>query len=583
MRTALTALVLTVALGLASLDAASAAPASDGSIRDQLRHWLEIVSYPKRFVCRGELLCGTALMPQVYRDRDFRPLWVTQQGVSPQGLALRREIQRAPLEGLDPQAYHLGAIDTLIDAWRRNGFTGGSDPKTLAELDLFLTDAFLMYASHLLAGRVDPETVQTEWVAYEHTEDLEEILRAALVNKDITGAFQRLRPPHPGYVRLEDALRLYRHIAGTGGWPEVPAGPLMKPGDRDVRLLFLRKRLQVTGDLPADGTMTPLEFDEGLERAVRHFQRRHGLMVDGVVGPETLTALNVSAEERVRQLELNLERWRWLPHTLDRRYIMINVADFNLQVVENGHTVLEMRVIAGKPYWKTPAFKGTMTYLVFNPYWQVPYSIAVREIIPKVKKDPHYLESENIRVVKGWGDNAVVIDPASINWSRVDGHGFAYRFRQDPGPHNALGRIKFMFPNRFNVYLHDTPAQQLFRRAMRGFSHGCVRIEKPIDLAVYVLRDAPGWGRQQILDAIALGVHKEVPLPRPLSVHLLYWTAWVDPNGTVQFRRDIYQRDGPLDRALHERPPEAIDAWIPDRQSLTSSESDRHPGVSGTP
>jgi murein L,D-transpeptidase YcbB/YkuD len=263
----------------------------------------------------------------------------------------------------------------------------------------------------------------------------------------------------------------------------------------------------------------------------------------------------VPVEERVRQIEVNLERWRWLPEDLGQRYILVNIANFELEVVEKSKPVMIMQVVVGKPYWRTPVFSDRMTYLVLSPYWHIPPSIAVKDKLPLIRKDHTYLATYDIKVFQGWGAETREIDPQTIDWSKVTAKDFNYRLRQEPGPLNALGRVKFMFPNKFNVYLHDTPSRELFGKTVRTFSSGCIRIEKPIELAEYLLGGDAKWTRENILAAIDRRVEQTVRLPEPMPVHLLYWTAWSDEEGSIQFRGDIYGRDQLLDKALREKPP----------------------------
>ncbi len=260
-------------------------------------------------------------------------------------------------------------------------------------------------------------------------------------------------------------------------------------------------------------------------------------------------------EDRIRQLEVNLERWRWLPQDLGRRHILINIANFQLDIIENGETLKSMRVVVGKSYRRTPVFSHKRTYLVLSPYWHVPHNIAVHDKLPLIQKDSNYLVEQRIRVFDGWGANAQEIDPRTVDWAQVDARTFAFRLRQDPGPWNALGGIKFMFPNRFNVYLHDTPSKELFGKTSRTFSSGCIRVEKPIDFAEYVLQGDSQWTREKIVSAMNTDVEQTIQLPEPITVHVLYWTAWVDENRTIQFRRDIYGRDELLARALRRASP----------------------------
>ncbi len=251
---------------------------------------------------------------------------------------------------------------------------------------------------------------------------------------------------------------------------------------------------------------------------------------------------------------INLERWRWLPQNLGYPNIQINIANFELDVNEDETSVLDMRVIVGKTYRRTPVFSDNMTYLVLCPHWNVPDNIAAQDILPDVKKDPDYLSRLGFKILRGWGADMEIVDPVTINWAELNAKDLNFRFRQDPGPLNALGQIKFMFPNRFNVYLHDTPTRGLFAKTARDFSSGCIRIEKPIELAEYLLKDDSLWTRDTILQNIKKNVEQTVKLPKPIPVHILYWTAWVSPDGAVNFRNDIYQRDNALLEALKENP-----------------------------
>jgi murein L,D-transpeptidase YcbB/YkuD len=327
-------------------------------------------------------------------------------------------------------------------------------------------------------------------------------------------------------------------------------------GDRDKRISAVNDRLVFWGDKPkAPKPLIPELFDPELEKVIRRFQIRHGIESDGILGKKTLAALNFSASDRLSQIEINMERWRWIPHHMGTQYVLVNTADFSLQLVAGLETLMEMRVVVGRPEQLTPVLSGEINYVVINPYWHVPHSIAVRDILPKLRKNPAYLREQHITVLEGWSNNAAEISPDSVDWKNISDHSFRYKLRQEPGPKNSLGRIKFMFPNKFGVYLHDTPSRGLFKRAKRGFSSGCIRIEKPMDLAAYLLRDKPGWNYDAIQAQIESGETRAIPVHPTMPVHLLYWTAWVDENHIVQFREDIYNRDNGLKSALAEKPP----------------------------
>lgn len=505
--------------------------------------------------CRKEALCGQAVLTRFYQNRGFQPAWMDPEDGFVQARDLIESIRRSPVEGLTPDVYHLAVIQALLAGTEKELAAGRpQEVSVLADLEILLTDAFLLYSSHLLSGRVDPETIHSKWAVKSREADLAGLLQASLEESGITEALQGLLPTYPAYLRLRKGLEEYRAIRDRGGWDAVSKGPSLHEGERDPRIASLRARLIASGDLEENGAEDPEAFDEGLAGAVRTFQSRQGLTVDGVVGAATLAALNVPVEERIRQIEVNLERWRWLPDDLGARYVLVNTAGFFLQVVEEGREVLAMRVVVGRKARRTPVFSGRMIYLVLNPSWHVPHKLAVRDILPKIKEDPAYLGRQGIRVFESWEEAAPEIPPETIDWSGITKFNFAYRLVQDPGPTNALGRVKFMFPNKFAVYLHDTPQRYMFERNQRDFSSGCIRIEAPVDLAAYVLRGDPRWTREAILAAIENGKTRTVWLPEPIPVHVLYWTAWVDGEGKLCFRRDVYDRDGPLARALEEGP-----------------------------
>jgi murein L,D-transpeptidase YcbB/YkuD len=460
-------------------------------------------------------------------------------------------IRNAAFEGLNPGDYHLAEIEELLKELPHSATMREKlDPGCLADLDLLLTDAFFTFCSHIISGRVDPVTITPVWQPRLQGVDMGEFLRSALEEQNIEDALNSLLPSMDGYKKLRDYLNRYRRISVNGGWPAVPEGPKMAKGAQGERVAALKARLAVTGDLIGELPGNRAVFDEPLVLAVKRFQMRHGLGVDGVVGQETLNELNVTADERIGQIEVNLERWRWLPQHFDDRYVLINIADYRLDVVELDHTVMTMKVIVGKQYRRTPVFSSKMYYLVFNPSWNVPKKLAVEDVIPKILKDPQYLARQNMRVLQGWGANEVYIDQATIDWAAVNEDNFKYRIRQDPSPHNSLGRVKFMFPNEFSVYMHDTPAKGLFGKSRRDFSSGCIRVEKPFELAEYLLRDHPDWTKEKIFEGLSSLEEKAVSLPEPVAVHVLYWTAWVDEEGTLQFRQDVNRRDGPIYQAL---------------------------------
>ncbi|MEO8451819.1 MAG: L,D-transpeptidase family protein [Gemmatimonadota bacterium] len=338
---------------------------------------------------------------------------------------------------------------------------------------------------------------------------------------------------------LENALMRYRSLAEQAPWPVVPDGAHLEPGGRAARVTLLRRRLQAEGYAVGTAGGEPDLYDPVLEAAVRRFQELHDLEADGSVGAGTLAALNVPARARVDQLEANLEPRRSFPDSLGERYILMNAAAFRLDVIEGGASVLQLRVIVGRPRLPTPIASSLVTELLFRPLWRVPRSIAINEIVPIIRRDPGYPARMGMRVFHGSERAGSEVDPRTIDWSAT-GRALPYRFVQEPGPRNPLGGVKLVFRTPYDVYLHDTPARALFERRRRAFSHGCVRVDRIDQLVAYLL---PGWPADSIAAAMANGRDRRVPLAAPIPIHLVYWTAWVEADGLVAFREDIYHRD----------------------------------------
>jgi L,D-transpeptidase YcbB len=519
----------------------------DVQVQQLLRKRIDIEQRGRKVSCHEDVPCRSSLVPEFYRARSYEPAWIKQGDLSPQIAPFLRALGEADKDGLKPEDYRLSTIDSLL-----LGLQGGPPtPQALSDLDLVLTDAFLLYASHQLEGRLNPGTLQGKWHALGRKEDIPRILENALKSGEMADAVRELSPQEPGYTGLRQALAIYRDIGGKGGWLEIPEGPTLRLGSRDSRVFLLRQRLEISRDLDSGETTHKDLFDGTLNEAVKRFQSRHGLRRDGAVGPQTLSALNVPVESRILQIEANMERWRWLPRRLEARHLQVNIADFKLEVKENGSTALEMPVIVGEKYKQTPIFSAQMEYLVFRPYWNIPASIAEKEILPEIQKDVRYLSEHQIGVYTKAGKRQKQIDPRTINWAKMSPEDFPYLLREEPGPENDLGLVKFIFPNRFDVYLHDTPARHLFRHRVREFSHGCIRVAGALDLAEYVLRGDPRWNRKEIARAMRAGRdNTRVQLPEPLPVYILYWTAWVDREGHLQFRNDIYGRDLDYTEAL---------------------------------
>ena len=485
---------------------------------------------------------------KLYRQRDFLPIWIDGWQLRPEAQTLLENLRSAGEHGLCGNDYLLVELEGLLRIHK--DFAKHKlplAPDNRAVLDLFLSQAFLTFATHMVEGQVDPALAHVDWRARRRKADLIKLLEYAIENRRMSQVLENLIPPHEEYRQLIKALGKYQVISANGGWPEIAPGPTIRPKDSDDRVPLLRELLLKTEDLELE-TVTGRVYDRATREAMRSFQNRHGLVDDGVVGPKTLQALNVSVEERIRQIELNLERWRWMPKNFGKRHIRVNVADFSLEVVEDGETVMQMPVIVGTQYRKTPVFSARMTYLEFAPYWTVPPTILREDKLPKIKHQPDYLEEKHFRIISKV-DRESTIDPLAINWATVEADDFPGLLRMEPGPWNPLGRVKFMFPNRFNVYLHDTNETYLFGNNIRPFSSGCIRVKNPQALAAYLLKEELGKDKLQAL--FEATVPEQISI-EPLSVHIQYWTTWVDQEGLVHFRPDVYFRDLDLDVALKE-------------------------------
>lgn len=489
----------------------------------------------------NEMIYCQKLLPEFYQRRNFVLAWNGDNITS-----LLDVLEKADAEGLKTSDYHFLAISQLSTNARTEVEKG--------ELDLLLTDAFLLCASHFLNGKVNPETVDGDWKAIRREGNAREFMERTIASNSIAEGLMSLEPKHLAYAGLKVELKKYIDISKGGGWEPIPKGETLKVGMLDdLRIPLLVARLMATGDLvqrPTDG----IAYSGILSNAVKAYQKRNGLEEDGNLGKNTTLALNVPVGDRIDKIKVNMERYRWISQELGIHYVIVNIADYQMQVFKEKKLEFEEKVIVGKPFRKTPVCSSKMTYLVLNPTWTVPPTILFNDILPEAKKDPNYLNKKNIRVIQGQGSNAVILDPKDIDWPKLSKNYFPYTLRQDPGLTNALGQVKFMFPNQYNVYIHDTPSKELFSRPDRAFSSGCIRLNNPLAFAKYLLKDNPKLDAGFIAEILIDGKEKSVMLPKPINVHILYLTSWVE-GGKVQFRNDLYNRDAPLLSALNELPP----------------------------
>lgn len=492
------------------------------------------------------------LVQEFYSNRSYSLAWFRNGKLVPQADKLIGAIRAAGKEGLTPEDYQ---VQQLRELYRRYESLPPADKvrqQKQQELDVALTASYFNYASDFYKGAVNPHSAAgIEWEVKRNKIKLDKALETVLQQQE-GSPYYEFEPLHEGYRKLRQALVAYRRIEEQGGWPKVEGPRVVQLNDSAEVVLALRKRLLPQQPLQEQDSSLYV-YDEQVKKTVTEFQKRHGLLVDGVLGPQTYKALNVPVEKRIEQLVLNMERWRWLPKDLapnGNSYVLVNIPAFRVYVVENGREIMQMKTVVGKTMHSTPVFSHRIQYLMFAPYWNVPNSIVEDEIKPKLQRNPNWLETQNMEMVTTFGPNARKIPVSRVNWYTMTQDNFRYRIRQRPGPTNALGKVKFMFPNEYSVYLHDTPADHLFSEADRDFSHGCVRLERPADLATYLLQDKPGWNRNRVLQAMNADKEQRVDLPDTVPVYLVYFTAWVDDEGNIQFRDDLYGHDEALANKL---------------------------------
>ncbi|MBX9850304.1 MAG: L,D-transpeptidase family protein [Cytophagaceae bacterium] len=417
------------------------------------------------------------------------------------------------------------------------------------DLDMLLTASFFQYSRKIWRGNVDPQNDNMEWFIDRKKIKFGKTLDIILADKENEDPFKDFSPLHKEYYQLKALLIRYKKMESAGGWAKVSLGSTEKlqKGDTSATVITLRKRLHAEGDL---STLTnDSMFDADVETAVKKFQRRNGLKEDGIVAGETIKEMNVSIQERINQIIVNMERWRWVPDKISNNYIWVNIPEFRLHVIENGKEAWGMNVIVGKAATYTPIFNDEIEYIVMSPTWNVPETIKRDELVPSVKKDSDFLARQNMEVLV----SNKPVDPQSIDWNNLSEKDLRkMSFRQKPGSGNALGHVKFLFPNEFDVYLHDTPEGHLFSQAERDFSHGCIRIQEPQKFAEYLLKNDPSWTKEKISRAMHNGQEQFIKLKKKTPVYIVYFTAWMDKKGQANFREDLYKHDEKLAKAFFE-------------------------------
>ncbi|GAB2768062.1 L,D-transpeptidase family protein [Actinomadura fibrosa] len=466
------------------------------------------------------------LVDSFYAGRSYKAVWDDAEIRN----SFLNELKKAPEEGLNYQWYQGEELDKILEGETK------IDAGAAAKLDLLLTDAFLNYAHDLYYGHLDPRKLNESWGIERAENDLFETLNKVVNKEEPAQVLNDLKPKHQIYSDLKRSLLEYSKKEESGTSVQISKGDLIRKGEYDPRIPAVASRLKDLGYTLPKNTPDSL-YSDSLQEVVKSFQKERGLLTDGIIGNSTIEELNLGPAERYGQILANLERWRWYPRDLGEHYVVINIPNFKLAVVKKGDTIRQHSVIAGSRARPTPIFSDITEYIVLNPKWHIPPTIKTQDVIPRASRDGNYLASHNMSVFNSAGEK---LDPAFIDWSSPQVR--SYSFVQSAGPSNPLGRLKIIYPNRFLVYLHDTPGQALFEQNQRAESSGCVRVENAVDLAAYILKDQEDWDEEKIQEVINSGKTMQVKIDRPLRVHHLYWTAWRAGNKTV-FTNDVYDLD----------------------------------------
>ena len=520
------------ALTLAAVGCGASGPASS-EITAKLRARLDQATAG----VRGDRMLEAKAVQRFYEARQFKPAWRGDR--ADQVVKAVRDIER---DGLTPSDYHLATLERLLQERGKS-----TSPDLEADVDILLTDAIAGMIDHARYGRVRPVSLNPAWNVdpREGAPPLEKAIERVAAANSVGEEIEAAKPSHFIYRGLIGALAQLREVSARGGWPTVPPGKSIKPGATDPRIPAVRARLAASGEAGAPSKSS--SYDPGLRKAVELFQTRHRLDPNGIIDKDTIGAMNVSADDRAGQVRVNLERARWVQGGLGDEFLLVNLPAFKAYLIRGGKNIWEARTQIGEEAKQTPSFSATMKTVVFNPDWSVPSTIVVEEIAEDMKRDRTYLARKGLVVLDK--DNQEV-DPGSVDWGNAGTDDFPYTLKQPPGVDNALGRVKFLFPNKYSIYLHDTPSKTQFEAEKRTFSHGCIRLERPLELAKLLLSDQ-GWTQGKIDQALEGGTTENVELTHPLPVLIIYWTVSVGASGEIRYMRDIYDLDASVLAALN--------------------------------
>jgi L,D-transpeptidase YcbB len=518
-----------------------------GDLNQSIRLFIGNKTIDSRYTINEEYLYSGDLLNHFYLGRMFEPAWFNNNTLSQNGYELLNYIRQIDKHGLEPLDYHLTQIEKFVEQAR--SFATMSTEEMM-HLDILLTDAFIILGSQLYYGKVDPSKEGANWnmERKEAEHKIDRKLEQALSNNHVSRSLDSLAPRYPSYWMMHKELAFFLGL-DKQLWPEILILETIHPGDSGVVIPMLRKRLiKLRYPLTDSVSMT---YDEELVSQVKLLQADWGLNADGVIGESTMAALNSEPGMLVDQLKVNMERFRWLPLQLTEKYIIVNIANQRLDFIDRADTLLSMRAVVGTNYRKTPVFGAKMTYLVFSPTWTVPPTMLKEDVIPQLLKGPGYLKQKDMILLRFDGSEIAYND---IDWSKISDNNFPYMVQQNPGPQNSLGRVKFMFPNSYDVYIHDTPSKGGFAKDDRAVSSGCIRAAAPFELTLLLLSDMPEWTPEKIRKAMQQKTEQNVGLKTSVDVVVIYLTAWIDGAGRIQFRKDIYERDELLLKALTQKP-----------------------------
>ena len=499
------------------------------------------------------------LVKQFYRKNQYRTIWISSGfDISPNLFELLDMIRNAENEGLESGHYHQAEIEAILNQIKEGvAFTDKERNLALTEIDVLLTDAFLTMAKDLREGKIDFDAfrrllnkratkndINYKWDKPSRTIDYVGLLNKVSKEGNLARSLKQIQTDNELFLQLKRSYARYQNIVAEGGWKKIPGGEQLRKGIiSKKRVPLLANRLYMTGDLASYNPNVTVVTQE-MKDAIKHFQRRMGIWPSGAVTKTTRAAMNVSAERRLEKIKLNLERMRWEESAFGLDYVYINIPDFKMRFYKDGGKDIEMRVVVGKPDHPTPIFDSVFSYVVLNPTWTVPKSIVKDEMLPRIQEDPDYLNSKKFKVYNSWERDRTPIDPFSVDWWQYDEEStIPYSFVRESGPGNPLGVVKFMFPNKYAVYMHDTPDKRLFKNSRRAYSHGCIRLHKPKELLSYVSDYFMDMPPEEVKRLQKSGETRSVKLNRKIPVHVRYYTAWADDDGAVSFRSDIYGYD----------------------------------------